>query len=363
MQTALGGGRPGSFPTGRVAPQCFALFQAWKQIVKDSTCLLSGAPAVRTPRVWRSLWRSLELAADEARFDVRGFPAGDPGKRAHLQQIGRTFIEGYNASLAADGKSHLGLLIQSVPPELRGFAAEGMAMGAAVRCALSLSPRRFREAMGQLGPEFGYLGHVGAGWAIARVPWARWLLWESLDSIHRWLAFDGVGFHDAFFYHPRILRGWRRWRSGYAASAYDQGVGRALWFVGGGSVAVAANATRAFQADRQDALWAGLGLAVAYAGPVDSHDIARELREAGVHRKHFAQGVAFACEARTKEGYVPTYTELCARTVWGMPADRVAAEVQAARVRLPATDADLPRYEAWRRAIAASFVAAGGEGQ
>lgn len=303
-------------------------------------------------RSTRPLRRFLSLSPDEANFDTRKFLGADPSRRQALETAGRTFIGGYNAAIAADLPEDVFQHVHAVAPALRGFAVEGAAMGSAIADILPFRKPSFAAHIESFEREFSYLAHVGGGWALARVPWRRAAILAALDPVHHWLAYDGLGFHDTFFHHRRVLAGWRRRPSGYAARACDQGVGRALWFVGGGSVATAADLIGSFAATRRSDLWSGLGLAMAYAGPSSEPDLSLALAGSGELAVHFGQGVAFACEARARARHIPDHTELAARTVAGIGADGLAALVRAARQNLPADAAGAPAYEIWRRRVA-----------
>jgi hypothetical protein len=300
--------------------------------------------------------RLLKLSPAEALFETRGFPKSNASSQSTLEQIGRVFIGGFNASLAA---TDLGAVLQHVDgisAAERGFAAEGAAMGAAVADAITFSRPMFPECIAAFKSDFTYLAHVGSGWALARVPWRRKWILAPLDPIHRWLAIDGLGFHDTFFYHRSVLAGWRRKQSGYAAHAYDQGVGRALWFVSGGSIAAAIRLITSLPTDRQRDLWSGLGLAMTYAGPIEGDDVIDALKAAGGNAASFAQGVAFACEARALARYLPDHTELVAREVWKIAPGEVATLVRESRNRLPDAETDPPRYQMWRESLAYAFM-------
>jgi hypothetical protein len=297
----------------------------------------------------RSLFR---LAALEADFAVRGFNEAAASRPA-LEKIGETFIGGYNAALAADNIGEITRYVEGVSLASRGFAAEGATMAAAIADALSYRQPLLPACIEAFNDEFTYLAHVGAGWALARIPWRRRNILAPLDPVHRWLAFDGLGFHDTYFKHRRILAGWRRRADGYAARAYDQGVGRALWFVAGGCIGDVVGLVAAFPAVRQGDLWSGIGLAMTYAGPAGSDDIVAAVRAAGANAALYAQGVAFACEARCRAGYLPAHANAAAYAVAGCSAQALTALVRQARDRLPAADGDLPRYELWRQDVAA----------
>lgn len=300
----------------------------------------------------RPLHRFFRLSADEASFRTRKFDSADPSKQLALETAGRTFIDGYNEALAADRLEDVSQHIQRVSPDLRGFAVEGATMGCAIADILPFRKRSFAKHLQTFERDFSYLTHVGAGWALARVPWRRAAILAPLDPVHHWLAYDGLGFHDTFFHHRRILAGWRRQPPAYAGRAYDQGVGRALWFVGGGSVAAATGLICTFPGARQGDLWSGLGLAMAYAGPTDEADLYLAFGNSGEHGVHFGQGVAFACEARARARHIPMHTDMAATMVTGIGAAELSALVREARNRLSADGADAPAYEIWRRKTA-----------
>ncbi|MBR1147545.1 DUF1702 family protein [Bradyrhizobium sp. AUGA SZCCT0431] len=304
----------------------------------------------------RPLRRLLSLSYDEASFERRGFVEIDPTKRLALEATGHAFIGGYNAALTADHLDDALQHVDTVTPSRRGFAVEGAAMGFAIADALPLQKPNLPHFLRSFEREFSYLTHVGTGWALARVPWRRRQILAQLDPVHYWLAYDGLGFHDTYFYHLRVLAGWSRQRTSYISRVYDQGVGRALWFASGGSVAATTRLIASFPSQRQSDLWSGLGLAMAYAGPADEGDIADALENAGDCKSRFAQGVAFACEARALARHIPAQTDLAARNVSGASAEALSALVRDVRRNLPPAGADTPLYEIWQRQVAAAIT-------
>lgn len=303
------------------------------------------------------LRRLLSLSSDEATFAKRAFRAADPTKQAVLEAIGETFILGYNAALNAEAADDVFPLILGLPPSRRGFAAEGAAMGFAVADALPFRTPRLPAYLAAAEPRYAYLAHVGVGWAMARLPWRRKALWSQLDPLLRWLAFDGMGFHDTYFSPRRVQSGWRRQRIGYAVRAYDQGIGRALWFVSCGGVDDASRLISQFAPERQGDLWSGLGLAMTYAGAFEASEVATALSNAAEHRAKFVQGAAFACEARTLARDIPAHTEFVARSLTGHDAVALAICVRDARPTPPIDDhRPTPAYETWRSDVAGQMA-------
>ncbi|MES0175376.1 DUF1702 family protein [Mesorhizobium sp. M0006] len=310
-------------------------------------------PVLSLPKM---MWRPFLLSPLEASFERRGFASSSKERTAQLETIGGAFIEGYNKGLLAKGAAEVRLASMDVDPFFRGFAVEGSAMGVAVHDAFSLRRPVLPELLAEFAPDFTYLAQVGCGWAMARLPWRRAPILKALDPLLRWLAFDGMGFHDTYFKPRRIMSFWRRVSSGYAARAYDQGVGRAIWFVRGGSVEDAVHTIRRFPSTRQSDLWAGLGLAMAYAGCADRSDFRIALAAAVLNRGHFAQGIAFACEARARAGVPPRAADLAAMTVCDMSALELSERVRVAREDLSAGDPDVPDYEVWRGRTSSSLT-------
>ncbi len=163
------------------------------------------------------------------------------------------------------------------------------------------------------GDKHIYMAYVGMGWAMARVPRFRWNVIAALDPLLRWLALDGYGFHQAYFHTSRYVHEmyqdvafpWPadgpRW---YINRAVDQGIGRAMWFVGGTDADRVATMVEKFPEHRRPDLYSGAGLAATYAGGADEEEMRLFWRRAGEHRPQLAQGSAFAASARVRAGLV-----------------------------------------------------------
>src|ERR1019366_7282690 len=115
----------------------------------------------------------------------------------------------------------------------RGFAFEGAAMALALRDMLLPGSRTLTALMRGHGSRHVYMLHIGAGWALARLPWRPRIenAIQSFDPLLRWLVVDGFGFHEGYFHWrddepPVPPAGLTR----EGLHAFDQGLGRALWF-------------------------------------------------------------------------------------------------------------------------------------
>ena len=163
---------------------------------------------VRASALAHARRRLFGIDAAEASFASGGSVPAEPARQQRLEQIGGTFVAGYNAAVRTrrSGRDRRRSGARS-PDESSGFAFEGAAMGFALLDLVSpWRSRRFaRFLAGVAGPHV-YMAHVGAGWALARTsPKLVWRL-GKLDPLLRWLMFDGYGFHAGYFHHARIDR-------------------------------------------------------------------------------------------------------------------------------------------------------------
>ena len=300
------------------------------------------------------------LSADEASCVRRRFRGNNHAARERLEAIGRSFIGGYNIALNEEHPGGLPSRFKEIDVEDLGFAYEGAAMAFAVLDCLGLGHnQRLMMLLNGPGAAHAYMIHVGAGWAMARLPWLAGRLKAQFDPLLMWLALDGYGFHQGYFKFRKYIDGLYviPQLSGYARRAFDQGLGRSLWFVEGADCSQIAIRIESFPTFRQGDLWSGVGLACAYAGGVDHSEI-EALRESVGRgfQPHLAQGAAFAAKARLRAANPAPQTDLACEILCGMTAEDSARVTDEAIEGLPNTGGEeVPPYETWRTRIRERF--------
>jgi enediyne biosynthesis protein E3 len=299
----------------------------------------------------------------EVTFAKRGWKPAEPARQANLEKVGLKFLEGYEYGLQGRTLADVESALETIEPAFRGFAYEGCGMAMAIRDALPMSGRHWtRDLLASRGANHVYMVYIGVGWAMARLPKIRWSSIHPHDPVLSWLALDGLGFHQAYFHTKKYIDGQQQDRipgwepQAYAQRVFDQGVGRALWFINGSDVQRAASCIGAFAPSRQADLWSGTGLASVYAGGVDAGELSDMVRLSGQYRSNVAQGAAFAAKARLLAGLVTPGTELGVKVHCDMSVEEAAAVTEEAQVGLPASDTDVPIFEVWRERIRQNFV-------
>jgi enediyne biosynthesis protein E3 len=285
-------------------------------------------------------------------FNRRGFRSGPSETRAALEGAAGAFVTGFNAELGLPPAA--AAVLEDLPEDRRGFGAEGAGMAATLLDLLNPVPgRRLAALRAAHDSRYAYLIHVGVGWALAKLRRKRLGSLVPDAPLLRWLAFDGMGFCQAFFAGPRQLQRWSAHPTGCdpTCDIRHQGFGRSLWFrTCGDPATAAAHIERLAPRHRSDA-WSGVGLAAVYAGGV-SPGVFEQLREiAGEQRAAVAQGAAFAAEAWQHSGYVPEKAYAAVQILTGVSVPQAAAWTWDARRSIESPDADAADYRRWRQRI------------
>jgi hypothetical protein len=299
------------------------------------------------------LRKLLSISPAEASFARRKFHFLRDSVRLRLERIGESFLQGYHWALADPGIESLANHLDDIESEFRGFGVEGAAMGLDILDQLQpWRGRRIDRLLRGPGRPHVYMVHVGIGWSMARWHFGIERRLARFDPLLQWLSLDGFGFHEGYFHWPRYATGEPQpftMIRGYGLRAFDQGLGRSLWFVGGSDPEYIASAILRFPEFRRNDLWSGIGLACAYAGGTDSGDIRAIRLASGPHWPHLAQGAAFAAGARHRAGNMAPHSEVGCELLCGLSVQQAADLCEETLVSV-SEDAE-PAYEAWRRRI------------
>jgi hypothetical protein len=321
----------------------------------------------------RAIRRRILTPSDEdTKLSTRGFRIKNDESRELLEIVGATFLAGFGHAVEAKTTSDAEARLEEIPTRFRGFAYEGAAMGLTVLDALPFGgSRRLAGLLAGQGLDHIYMAYVGMGWALARLPRFRWSKVQAPDPLLRWFALDGYGFHQAYFHTDRYVhRQYREprfpWPAGgpasYADRAIDQGIGRAMWFVGGTDPDYVADLIDGFDESRRADLYSGSGLAATYAGGVDEDELRRFAKRAGPYRPQVAQGGAFAAKARVRAGLVVPHTHLATEVLCGMTPEEAAQVCDETRPD-HGDQGELTAHDVWRQRIATRFIPLGGAGR
>jgi hypothetical protein len=250
-------------------------------------------------------------------LDALGFACADQRVRESLEKILSVFVAGYNAALKGRDYALVSTqLANEFDPHHVGFAFEGAGMCYALFDLLTpWSASRLRAFTDGAGRKHDYIATVGAGFAVARIPWGRWLLESYLQRLEpavAWCVIDGYGFHQGIFHPERIAENSRHWRSAlpaYARQLFDSGIGRSFWWTQGASPARIRQMIDRFPEASRAEMWCGIGVAASYAGGVEDDVLADLFEQSGTWSDDFLCGFPFSARMRQKGENPSRWTE------------------------------------------------------
>ncbi|WP_174190116.1 DUF1702 family protein, partial [Nocardia barduliensis] len=286
------------------------------------------------------------------------FEQPDQHTALELEQVTMHLVGGIDSAVRSSDNDELITALLQVPPKYRGFAYEGAAVG--LTALDSLSPGRRAAALID-GPasEYALTMYVGVGLAMAKIPKFRWRKLFPQHPLFRWLAIDGYGFYKAFFQMRRYVRdkhvetrypGWLGDRDNLKRIV-DQGTGRALWFIGGGSPAGVVRLISEFAPQRHADLWSGVGIAVTFAGGVETAAMEELWDVAGEYRPQLSLGSAMVARIRQQTNSVNEHSEAAAQVFCGTSVAKTDALIESSLDDLP-DDGSSGTYLLWRDRIA-----------
>ncbi|MFI7080647.1 DUF1702 family protein [Micromonospora sp. NPDC049903] len=222
-----------------------------------------------------------------------------------VRAISREFAYGFNDTLRTYDPAAVRARLDGMADDyLAPFYVEGAAM--ALAAAGALYPGRARTAHHHLLatlPGHRYLIFAGWGWWYAVRPFAaramrRSPLWRQ-DGLFTGLGIDGMAFATCFLKAkpPRFDVPCPFPETEYE-TLWLQGHGRALWFVAGGRPEVLRDQCARLAPQSRPELYAGLGLATAFAGMRRMRCVPEAPSDQESERRAYFQGLAFGLTAR-----------------------------------------------------------------
>lgn len=148
--------------------------------------------------------------------------------------------------------------------------------------------------------------HVGLGWAVAKEKPADLSFINNLYPRMQFRVWDGCGYYDGIFRQRQVVK--NQLRPDYVPekdlNAYDQGLGRSLWYSCKGDENKIPDMIRAFAPACHPDLWRGIGIACSYVGGCDKAALKALAGSAGKHSIQLGIGAAMVAKARVLSGCV-----------------------------------------------------------
>lgn len=208
-------------------------------------------------------------------------------------QVGRKFAE--EILDLADLVSQL----NEVDEEFRSMAFEGASMAIAIQSIESEDGlQRWSEFL-DTNPKYATQIMIGLGWAIGEKDRNPESVFVSLDPMIQARALDGFGYFMGLF-RRRISIRTQQIPEGIPDElqlAFDQGIGRSLWYISKGDLEMLERMMDSFPEYRQKHMWRGIGVACPVVGGCDGQHLNNLRQLAGEFKTQLETGCALAARS------------------------------------------------------------------
>ncbi|MDB4655676.1 DUF1702 family protein [Flavobacteriales bacterium] len=215
----------------------------------------------------------------------------------NIQTVVDTFQKGRSISEQELGLDELISTLNEFEPRYRSVAFEGASMGVALGNEVS-TWKKYAEKTKKHATQV----NIGFGWAIAEQDLELVSTLIEIEPKMRIKVLDGFGYWHGLFRRRLTIRTQSipenittEFQTGF-----DQGVGRAIWYISKGEIAKSVHIIRHFPEERRSNLWQGIGVASTYVGGC-SDDLIFELKTAaGEFKSNVEKGIKAAGESIKK---------------------------------------------------------------
>ena len=164
--------------------------------------------------------------------------------------------------------------------------------------------------------------HIGIGWAMAELALRPDVYLTQFSGVMQGRVLDGFGYYSGLFRRRRCIQAMDI-PAGIPTdvlTAFDQGLGRAMWYISKGDVEPLMAMIRPFQEERKKGIWRGIGVAASYIGGVDLQGW-HELIEASNEKSRYLKTGVLLCAASRKLSNTTTTDVNLALAAFGAGAD------------------------------------------
>ena len=184
--------------------------------------------------------------------------------------------------------------------EFRSVAYEGASMGIALNDLAKDNLLTSWNVFVEKSPAHAIQIHVGLGWALAKQNYAVLPYLGITDALLSSRVLDGYGYYEGVFRQRSSVKAQKIPEAiqSEMLSAYDQGIGRSLWYIGKGDVTKIKELISGFSCERHPSLWTGIGIACTYVGGCDKNLLTSLLAASQQHHENLATGSVLAARSR-----------------------------------------------------------------
>jgi hypothetical protein len=191
-----------------------------------------------------------------------------------------------------------------VDKEFRSMAFEGASMAIAIKSIEQQEELKSWLMFLEANPYYATQITIGMGWAIGEKNLNPDSILKNLNPMAQARALDGFGYYMGLF-RRRVSIRTQQIPEGIPDNlqlAFDQGVGRSLWYISKGDLEMLERMMDSFPAYRQKHMWRGIGVACPVVGGCHSQHLNALRLLSGDFKNQIATGCALAARSSVTAG-------------------------------------------------------------
>jgi enediyne biosynthesis protein E3 len=243
-----------------------------------------------------------------------------------IELVQNTFKEGKEKAFSMTDLNQLNDWLLNVPKEFISVAYEGASKAIALKnIKEKKSLDRWNEFYHTFGKLHGFQMHVGLGWVFSELNLGFTDVKLIIEPSLKYRVLDGYGYYEGIFKRRQSIRSQQipSHLSELDLNAYDQGLGRSLWYISNGEVERLVKLISLFSENRHHDLWRGIGIAVAYVGGIETIAIQQLVKESGQYISAFKSGVSLLIHSRFKANTIVEDTEFISEEIFDLSCETI----------------------------------------
>jgi len=221
--------------------------------------------------------------------------------------------------------------LETEPPEYRSVAYESASFEIALEnLKLNQHLDRWIEFRNLCAKQHTFHIDIGLGWAFAKtgIPPDPYIV--AMQSMVKWMVFDGLGYYYGLFKGRSTLKN-KQVPVGIeddSLHGFDQGLGRRLWYMAKGNVDELNKLVENFPVSRHPDLFRGIGIACGYVGGSDTHELLWLKAIAGEYHHQLQLGIVLAAISRIASETISEHLNLACVIICNKTVDELKITVR-----------------------------------
>jgi hypothetical protein len=231
----------------------------------------------------------------------------------------RSQIDAHKCSNTSELLAILGKTEKKILP----VAYEGAAMTMALKDFSSGESISNWKTFLEASKPFACQIYIGMGWAVGQEKKTDLPFMDELNRNMQFRVWDGCGYFDGIFRQRQTIKGQNRLEHIEEKNyqAYDEGLGRSLWYSCKGEENKLPELVQQFSAERHSDLWRGIGIACSFVGGFEETTLKALISLAEEHTIQLGIGTAMVAKSRIESNCKTEDIELACRILCNLSAE------------------------------------------